>query len=169
MPVSPEAARAFAIAAHAGQTDRLGHPYAAHVLHVGESVARFGPEAEAVGYLHDVIEDCGVAGDQICARFGAPVQAAVLALSRGEGEAYFGSYLPRVLANPVARLVKTADARHNLGKGHLLEDPRQRNSLRRRYIRALDLLAAADPACAGWGPVPDLVFRDGAWRAAPAG
>src|SRR5699024_8102125 len=49
-------AKTLAQQAHAGQTDKAGRPYIEHVARVAAQVA-FWPEAEAVAWLHDVVED----------------------------------------------------------------------------------------------------------------
>ncbi len=53
-------ARALAVAAHAGQLDKGGHPYLGHVERVAEAVAAHGAQAVMAGLLHDVVEDCGL-------------------------------------------------------------------------------------------------------------
>lgn len=77
-------ALAFALEKHAGQT-RKGRdvPYASHPLRVAGLVLEHGGDATqvAVGLLHDVIEDCGVADAELERRFSAEVAQAVRALS----------------------------------------------------------------------------------------
>ena len=77
-------ALAFALERHAGQT-RKGReaPYVSHPLRVAGLVLEHGGDAVqvAVGLLHDVIEDCGVADGELHERFGAEVARAVRALS----------------------------------------------------------------------------------------
>lgn len=45
----------IATAAHAGQTDRDGHPYILHPLAVG--LMGHTDEEKIAGFLHDVVED----------------------------------------------------------------------------------------------------------------
>jgi (p)ppGpp synthase/HD superfamily hydrolase len=77
-------ALAFALEKHAGQT-RKGRdaPYASHPLRVAGLVMEHGGDAiqVAVAFLHDVIEDCGVADAELRERFGAEVASSVRALS----------------------------------------------------------------------------------------
>jgi (p)ppGpp synthase/HD superfamily hydrolase len=77
-------ALAFALEKHAGQT-RKGRdvPYASHPVRVAGLVLEHGGDATqvAVGLLHDVIEDCGVADAELERRFSAEVARAVRALS----------------------------------------------------------------------------------------
>ena len=46
----------IAVAAHAGQTDKVGAPYILHPLRVMQSLTT--EEARIVGVLHVVVEDC---------------------------------------------------------------------------------------------------------------
>lgn len=52
-----ERAKELAHRAHAGQVDKAGRPYIEHVARVAAAVAD-DPLAEAVAWLHDVLEDC---------------------------------------------------------------------------------------------------------------
>ena len=65
-------AAALASVAHAGQFRRGGVvPYFSHPEAVAAIVARFLPDdadAIAAAYLHDVVEDCGVAPEEIARR-----------------------------------------------------------------------------------------------------
>jgi (p)ppGpp synthase/HD superfamily hydrolase len=75
----------FALEQHAGQT-RKGRPqipYASHLVRVAGLVMEHGgdPLQTAVAFLHDVIEDCGVADAELAGRFGPEVAAMVRALS----------------------------------------------------------------------------------------
>lgn len=165
-----EEARRLAETLHAGQTDRLGLPYAAHVADVARRVAGLGPAVETVAWLHDALEDTDLTPEEIGARFGPDIRAGVDAMTRRAGEDYAGAYLARVAACPQAVPVKIADAAHNLGKAHLLaaRDPDRAARLARRYRDALRALGA-DPE-----KVPRIGFRDGAWqelqeRAGPQG
>ncbi len=76
-----ELARQFAEAAHNGQTRKGAgnEPYINHVAEVATLVARFGgSEAQVIAaWLHDTVEDCGVAPGEIEERFGPEVAALV--------------------------------------------------------------------------------------------
>ena len=63
IPHNDLAARAetLARAAHAGQVDKAGAPYAAHPARVAAAVAG-DPLAEATAWLHDVVEDTSSPG-----------------------------------------------------------------------------------------------------------
>ena len=56
-----EVAERLARAAHVGQVDKRGRGYAEHHLAPVAALLRpFGPQAEAAGWLHDVLEDTDV-------------------------------------------------------------------------------------------------------------
>lgn len=158
-----EEARAFACAAHAGQTDKLGHPYSAHLAHVAAGLRDLGPDHEALGWLHDIVEDCDVTLEHIRVCFGLIIAQGVDAMTRRKGEDYFKDYLPRVLAHPLAVHVKYADSRHNLGKCHLLPPGETRSRLERKYARVLAILEAAEPGLRPKGSAPDLLWSGEAW------
>lgn len=75
-----EEARAFATQMHAGQTRKYtGEPYINHPAEVATIVANVGGSYDmiAAAWLHDVVEDCGVALETIHAMFGLEVRELV--------------------------------------------------------------------------------------------
>jgi (p)ppGpp synthase/HD superfamily hydrolase len=124
---------------HASQEDKLGFPYIAHVADVANRVSGEGATIEIIGWLHDIVEDTPVTLDEIDAVFGPRVAAGVNAMTRRDGESYFGDYLPRLSQNPDAVTVKIADASHNWGKVPLLRerDAEQAEKLDQKYRSVL--------------------------------
>ena len=116
-----------------GTLDKSGQPYIMHCARVGAAFE--DPVFQAVGYLHDVIEDCDVTPFMLRLRFGDEVADAVEALSRRDGESY-EDFIVRCLMNPIARRVKVADIRDNLRAGHYPGDKKHG-----QYIAALEFLA----------------------------
>ncbi len=110
----PELARHIASAAHEGQYRRDGStPYIEHPRAVARRVA--GDErAEAVAWLHDVLEDTAETSQSLAEK-GIPddVIASVEALTKTDGIEY-ELYLDGILADPLARRVKIADMLTNL-------------------------------------------------------
>jgi (p)ppGpp synthase/HD superfamily hydrolase len=124
----------LALAAHAGQTDKAGAPYIAHVVRVTAGVA--SDKARVVALLHDVVEDTEVTLQAVEARFGPDIAAAVDALTRREGEAP-EAYYTRVRASPLAREVKLADIADNADPRRLALLPdTDRDRLTRKYAHA---------------------------------
>jgi (p)ppGpp synthase/HD superfamily hydrolase len=75
-------AAAFALAAHSGQRRKgSAAPYACHLLQVAGLVLEHGGNAAqaAAAFLHDVVEDCGVAVEDLERRFGGDVVRIVAA------------------------------------------------------------------------------------------
>jgi len=77
-----------------------------------------GPEATAVAYLHDTLEDTYLTDtDLLEAGFSEEVVEAVRALTRKDGETYF-DFILRVQLNPLAVKVKVADLEDNMSDLH---------------------------------------------------
>ena len=138
-------ARMLALEAHACQVDKAGHPYIGHVGRVAAAV-RGDDEAEAVAWLHDVIEDCPAFAGQVQA-FPAPLQDAVRLLSRTSA-ADADTYYARISADPLALKVKLADIADNADEARLASlDAATAERLRDKYRRALAALGQpATPA-----------------------
>lgn len=147
---------------HAGQWDKLGYPYIAHVADVANRVSGEGAAIEIIAWLHDIVEDTPVTLSEIESVFGPRVAAGVDAMTRRNGESYFEDYLPRLSQNPDAVTVKIADASHNWGKVPLLRERNadQADRLDQKYRRVLAALGQDDPV------LMPIVFVDGRW--APA-
>lgn len=141
-PLTLDQVEAVARAAHAGQTDKAGRPYAEHLSAVAEGVrARGGDEEQiAAAWLHDAIED-----DRLTERRleEAPLtrrtKDIVLAVTKRPGEPP-EAYAARILATPGALLVKEADLAHNADPARLavLDGPtRKRLTEKYAHLRAL--------------------------------
>ena len=158
MEMTLDQASRLAWSAHAGQVDRAGRPYSEHVFAVRDLLAPHGPHAQMAGVLHDVLEDTPITADDLRGR-GCPeaVVRAVESVSRRPGESY-GDMVRRAAADPLGRLVKLADNRHNSDEGRLAALPaEQAERLRAKYARAREFLEGGSSA------VPPL----GAGAAAP--
>lgn len=66
-----EKAYRYAQSHHEGQLRRSGEPYMIHAAQVGYILAtmKVGPRTICAGLMHDVLEDCGVAPEQMSADF----------------------------------------------------------------------------------------------------
>lgn len=125
--------------AHDGQVDKSGRPYIGHPLRVMGRVS--GDHARMAAVLHDVVEDTSVTADDLLAAGCPPeVVKTVVALSHRDGETQ-EQYLARVLADPVAVVVKRADIADNTSPPRMaLLDQATRDRLSAKYARALDIL-----------------------------
>ena len=122
--------RLLALAAHNGQFRRDGvTPYIKHPEAVAARVK--GDEmAEAVAWLHDVIEDTDQTADDLRAMLVPDnVIAAVELMTHPHGEPY-KDYLKRIKTNPLATKVKIADMLANLS-----DSPTERQI--KKYARGL--------------------------------
>ncbi|MFF8903692.1 HD domain-containing protein [Streptomyces olivaceoviridis] len=134
---------AVARAAHEGQTDKAGLPYAEHLAAVAQGVrARGGdPEQIAAAWLHDAVEDDALSRQWLDAAALTPrTKAIVDALTKRPGEE-LEAYARRILATPGALLVKEADLAHNADPRRLaaLDEP-TRTRLTEKYARTRALL-----------------------------
>lgn len=142
-PLSLAEIEATARAAHAGQRDKAGRPYAEHLRAVAEGVrARGGDEEQiAAAWLHDAVED-----DRLTERWleeaalTRRTRDIVLAVTKRSGETP-EAYAARILATPGALLVKEADLAHNADPARLavLDGP-TRTRLTEKYTRMRALL-----------------------------
>ncbi|WP_371494344.1 phosphohydrolase [Kitasatospora sp. NBC_00374] len=134
--------------AHAGQLDKIGVPYVAHVRAVAEAVAPFGTGLQMAALLHDVLEDTALTADDLL-RAGVPfsVVATVRRVSRTEGVGYH-AMLRQIVTDHSATLVKIADNAHNSRADRAAQLPEaDRERLAERYRSARRILwPAAAPA-----------------------
>jgi GTP pyrophosphokinase len=106
----------FARARHAGQKRAHGTPYFGHPKAVARSLWDAGRRDEAViaaAYLHDVVEDSGVALDTLMHTFGLPVAHLVGAVTKRKGEAHEAYYERVRAAGESAMALKYHDRMHN--------------------------------------------------------
>jgi (p)ppGpp synthase/HD superfamily hydrolase len=107
-----ERAIELAAKAHAGQTDKGGHPYILHPLRLMLAVQ--GTEARIAAVLHDIVEDTPVTFDDLRREGFAPeIVEAVRALTKFKGETRVEA-ATRIARNPIAREVKLADIADNM-------------------------------------------------------
>lgn len=129
-----ERAKELAHRAHAGQVDKAGRPYIEHVARVAAAVSD-EPIAEAVAWLHDVLEDCPQHCHELRA-FPSEIYRPVRLLTRGlssEHEYYIG-----IRTNCAALMVKLADIADNSSEDRLaLLDEKTAARLRRKYAKAI--------------------------------
>lgn len=132
-------AEGIARAAHAGQMDKAGMPYAEHPARVAARVAD-DPYAVAAAWLHDVLEDTPVTAQGLAAH-GIPerVVTAVRALTRRPGQTS-EDYYRAVAADRLALRVKVADLADNGDPARLAvleaDDPATAARLRAKYAYA---------------------------------
>lgn len=143
--MGPQERLAYEVARRAhGDTvnPKTGEVYLTHPAHVAAQVE--GDIAKAVAWLHDVVEDTDVTLDDLrVAGLSEEVVRGVDAMTHRAGEEYL-AFVSRAAADPVARVVKEADVRHNLDLGRIPE-PTERDleRVRTKYLPALRILRRA--------------------------
>ncbi|WP_405629479.1 HD domain-containing protein [Streptomyces sp. NBC_00016] len=133
----------LARAAHQGQTDKAGRPYAEHLQAVAEGVRARGGDVDqiAAAWLHDAVEDDALSETWLAeAALSDRTKAVVLAVTKRAGETQ-EAYAGRILATPGALLVKEADLAHNADPARLaVLDAPTRARLTEKYARMRALL-----------------------------
>lgn len=128
-------AKALAYRAHAGQVDKAGRPYIEHVARVAAAVSD-DPEAEAVAWLHDVLEDCPAFEEEFWCNQPSKITKAVDKMTRWPGLSV-KHYYTRIRHNSLALRVKLADIADNADESRLaLLDEKAAGRLRRKYAKA---------------------------------
>ncbi|MFF9058268.1 HD domain-containing protein [Streptomyces sp. NPDC014882] len=140
---------ALARAAHEGQTDKAGRPYAEHLRAVADGVRSRGgdPDQIAAAWLHDAVEDDALPAARLReAALSDRTKDIVEALTKRAGETP-EAYAERILATPGALLVKESDLAHNADPARLavLDGP-TRTRLTQKYARMRALLGLAGNA-----------------------
>lgn len=132
-------AKDLAYRAHAGQVDKAGRPYIEHVARVAAACAD-DPVAEAVAWVHDVMEDHPHFTARLMHVLPAEVYIAANLLDRNLGHRSM-DYYERIRTNPIALRVKLADIADNADESRLaLLDEATAARLRQKYARALAAL-----------------------------
>jgi GTP diphosphokinase / guanosine-3',5'-bis(diphosphate) 3'-diphosphatase len=141
-----ELAIALAVRAHHGQRypSPQAEPYILHPLRVKLGVS--GIRAQAVGVLHDVLEDTAVTAEELReANLSSDVVDAVTALTRKSGQTY-EQYIEQVAGNAIARPAKLADLADNLANNKRLTRRPDVVARIERYEPAIRRLRAPDVA-----------------------
>ena len=125
--------------AHEGQLDKAGVDYIEHPIYVASQVDT--EEEKAVALLHDVIEDSPFTAEELLlAGLLETVVTAVQILSKKKGQDY-QTYLENVKSNPLARIVKLADLKHNSDLSRLSSVTDKDLERLEKYKKAIDYLS----------------------------
>ncbi|WP_432122164.1 HD domain-containing protein [Streptomyces sp. S1] len=138
---------ALADRAHAGQVDKTGVPYVAHVRAVAAGLAPLGTHLAMAGLLHDVVEDTEWTAEGLRAA-GIPDRVVDLVEAvTNRPDLTYEEKIRRITADPDATLVKIADNAHNSRTDRSAAlPPEQRERLAAKYRAARTVLwPAADP------------------------
>ncbi len=124
--------------AHREQLDKSGIPYVFHPFHLAEQMN--DEKTTVVALLHDVVEDTDITLDDIRHMgFDDDVVSAIAVMTHADGVPYM-EYVAQIKKNPIARIVKLADLRHNSDITRLdAVTPRDEKRLK-KYAAAIALL-----------------------------
>ena len=124
--------------AHKNQTDKSGMPYVYHPFHLAEQMK--DEYSTCVALLHDVVEDSETSlNDLIEAGFPKEVTDAIALMTHDERVPYL-EYVAEIKNNPIARVVKLADLRHNSDLSRLDKIDEKTNERVKKYEQAILLL-----------------------------
>lgn len=142
-----ELAQRLARTHHAGQVDKAGRDYYdAHLAPIAELLRPHGERAEALGWLHDIVEDTDLSVDDLISEGVEPdIAYAVGRVSRVPGETY-RSLIARSAETRLSALGKLADNTWNVACNLYLAlvDPVKADSLLNgRYLPARKKLIPA--------------------------
>lgn len=112
-----EKAIEIAVEAHRGQIDKAGKEYILHPMRV---MLRGRNDTEMiVGILHDVVEDTPITIDMLRLEgFSDDILTAIECVTKRRGESY-GTFIDRVLTNPLATQVKLYDMEDNMNRDRI--------------------------------------------------
>ncbi len=130
----------IAFRAHEGLMREDGTHYIFHVLAVMYNVPNDNIDAKIVAALHDVLEESPDLTDYIYTNFRPHIAEAVNKLTRNSITPY-EEYINGLKDNPLAKIVKIADLRHNSDTLYHIKDPMRRQRLHDRYSHALWVLS----------------------------
>ena len=124
--------------AHKEQIDKSGMPYFFHPFHLAEQMQ--DEESTVVALLHDVIEDTDYTLDDLSKMgFDDSVLTAINLMTHEDGVPYM-DYVEQIKTNPIAKIVKLADLRHNSDMTRLdVVTPRNQERAE-KYLAAIKLL-----------------------------
>lgn len=128
--------------AHKDQVDKSGLPYVFHPFHLAMEMT--DELSTVVALLHDVIEDTDYTLQDL-EKMGFPpaVLEAISLMTHREGVPYM-EYVATIKTNPLARIVKMADLRHNSNIARV-DNPTEKDYARvEKYRRAMALLEQAE-------------------------
>lgn len=97
--------------AHKEQTDKSGLPYVFHPFHLAEQME--DEETTVVALLHDVVEDTRFTIKDLAEKGIPPSTLETLALLTYDKAVPYLEYVTALKTDPIARVVKLADLRHN--------------------------------------------------------
>ena len=124
--------------AHKKQVDKSGMPYVFHPFHLAEQMKT--EETTVVALLHDLVEDTDYTIEDLTSMGFSKSITDAIALMTHANDVEYMDYVCEIKNNPIAKVVKLADLKHNADLTRL--DVVDEKALRRRekYLKAIELL-----------------------------
>lgn len=124
--------------AHKEQVDKSGMPYVFHPFHLAEQMKT--EETTVVALLHDLVEDTDYTIEDLTSMGFSKSITDAIALMTHANDVEYMDYVCEIKNNPIAKVVKLADLKHNADLTRL--DVVDEKALRRRekYLKAIELL-----------------------------
>jgi len=138
-PVTKKALK-LCFEAHKKQVDKSGMPYVFHPFHLAEQMQT--EETTVVALLHDLVEDTDYTIEDLESMgFSKNITDAIALMTHADDVAYM-DYVRRIKNNPIAKVVKLADLKHNSDLTRL--DVVDEKALKRKekYLEAIKILEA---------------------------
>lgn len=124
--------------AHKEQVDKSGLPYVFHPYHLAEQMQE--ENAVIVALLHDLVEDTDYRLEDLKAMgFSGEVCDAIELMTHQKGVGYF-DYIHGIKQNPLARMVKLADLKHNSDLTRLDSVKDKDKERLAKYQKAIEIL-----------------------------
>ena len=120
------------------QVDKSGMPYVFHPFHLAEQMQT--EETTVVALLHDLVEDTDYTIEDLASMgFSKNITDAIALMTHADDVTYM-DYVRRIKNNPIAKVVKLADLKHNSDLTRL--DVVDEKALKRKekYLKAISLL-----------------------------
>ena len=128
--------------AHKDQTDKSGLPYVFHLFHLAEQMP--DEKTTVVALLHDVIEDTDYTLDDMKNMgFSDDILSAIALMTHDDGVPYM-EYVALIKKNPIAKMVKLADLRHNSDMSRLDKVTAHDRERAEKYKKAIEFLESSD-------------------------
>lgn len=124
--------------AHKKQVDKSGMPYVFHPFHLAEQMQT--EETTVVALLHDLVEDTDYTIEDLKSMgFDKNITDAIALMTHADDVPYM-DYVREIKKNPIAKVVKLADLKHNSDLTRLDVIDEKALSRREKYLKAIALL-----------------------------
>jgi (p)ppGpp synthase/HD superfamily hydrolase len=131
----------IATEAHAGQVDKYGAPYIAHVMRVMQHGKT--DDERIVGVLHDVVEDTSWTFEQLAEKGLAPhLVEALRCVTKLSDDEDYDHFINRIIPNRLACLVKLNDLTDNMDIRRVPELTEKDIPRFNKYLKAYNKIAA---------------------------